>query len=257
VELKKPKTQAERYAELPRHNYTRLRCLHCDNYIDIPIYCGNRFCKICSKSRLCRVRERLKILVKSTTLVRGQSYKHLTLTISSQPDLPEMVKFLIASFRRLRQSKLWRRLVSGGAFVIEVTRGVTGAYHAHIHAVIQSFFIPYVDLLKAWSLASRGSTGVYIQPIPIDQIVKYLTKYLSKQCEVPDPDEREMMGRTLGRFRLFQPFGSWHGIKTVLEKPPYVCPCCGHTGYWALEQQHDGRPWEISNDEWMRKAGFR
>lgn len=205
------------------HSFTTIICEHCGHQISVPVYCGNRFCPICSRPRLARVRRRIEFMVKHTEKRNGYSFKHLTLTVRSKNDLPGMLRSLSASFRRLRQRPLWKRSVSGGAFVFEVTHK-EGAFHAHIHSIIYSKFIDWNALLLLWMSVSDGR-GVYIQRIPEHQIVRYLTKYISKPssnpsiaCDVQD---------SLSHFRLFSPFGTWYNISKdfVDEKPG--CPKCG------------------------------
>lgn len=244
------------YADLPEHTWTRLRCMGCMHFIDIPVYCGDRFCPICSVPRLARIRDRLRNLIAGVSLVPGETIKHLTLTIANQTNLYTMISFLIASFRRLRSTKFWKNHVSGGCYVIEITTGSNGSFHAHLHCIIQAKFLPHPTLVLRWKKASKGSTGVFITVIPLKAVVAYLTKYLTKQCSVADPDTRYEIGRLLGQIRLFQPFGSWHGIKSVLKRPPYQCPNCGLVGNWAVDQIHNGLPVGCHVEGMYRMMGF-
>jgi len=209
------------------HDFTTIVCLHCGKEIVVPVYCGNRFCPICSKPRLARVRRRIEFLIKNTEKENGRSFKHLTLTLRSQPDLPGMLKYLTRSFRKMRNTKLWKRFVSGGAFVIEVTHSDAG-YHAHIHSIIYADYIEFNELLRMWVKCS-GSRGVYIKRIPEHQIVRYLTKYISKPTD--DQAIEDAVHRSLQGFRLFQPFGTWYNLsKKFIDVRP-GCPDCGGSSF--------------------------
>lgn len=205
------------------HDYRTIICTNCGFSRSVPIYCGNRFCDVCGRPRRLRVRRQLNHLISNIPFLLGQDFKHLTLTIRNRQHLDNMVNYLVRSFRRLRQTRYWKSHVSGGAFVIEVT-GAPGNWHAHIHAVVKCKWMTWNHLLKHWIRCS-GGRGVYIQRIPKTEIIRYLTKYITKS-EVSD-ENLETASISLKSFRLFQTFGTWHAIKLSIPKQPYLCPRCG------------------------------
>lgn len=205
------------------HAYRQITCLHCGHVINVPIYCGNRFCPVCSVPRLSRVRRRLNWILNNIDPPRGYGIKFLTLTIRNEPDLPAMLQHLVKSFRKLRHLSFWKNYVRGGAFVLEVT-GRPGNWHAHIHAVIESRYIPYDKILSLWIKVS-GSRGVWIEKIPKRNVVGYLTKYLSK-CSVPE-DITDDVSQAVSGYRLFQPFGGWYGVNLSFQTEKAGCPMCG------------------------------
>ncbi|MBA7673498.1 hypothetical protein ES703_81696 [subsurface metagenome] len=208
------------------HFFQTIICAHCGHEIKTPVYCGNRFCPICSRPRLARVRRRLKFLVKETKMPTGSTFKHLTLTIQNQDDLPKMLKAIVKSFRRLRQRADWKNRVSGGAFVLEVT-GRPGNWHAHIHACLVAKYFPFDLLLELWKKVSTGQ-GVYIQHKPVSMVVSHLCKYLSKP-DVPDQVMEEICAE-LKSYRLFQPFGCWYKLMKKYVENQFLCPeCSSHT----------------------------
>jgi len=214
------------------HNYIRILCCGCGKVFDCPLYCGNRFCDVCNSTRRKRVRRRMEYLIDHVPPSDGKNFLHLTLTIANQPDLSRMAKQLLLSFRRLRQRAFWKNHVDGGAFVIEITRSSYG-WHAHIHAIIMSDFIPWKKLKREWTDVS-GSSGVYIKKIPKIDIVRYLTKYITK-TGLSLPDQYAASGALKGS-RLFQPFGSWYAISC--QAPKYVpqCTVCGGSSFDMLER---------------------
>ena len=204
------------------HNFIRLHCTSCGNEIDVPVYCGDRFCPICSSGRRKRIRDRIKFLVENSVERDGAAFSHLTLTIKSRPDLPGMIKSITHSFRKLRNSQLWKSHVYGGAFVLEITKSDAG-WHAHIHAVIYNLWIDYFELRNAWSRCSTGM-GVYITRLPKNQIIYYLTKYLTK----PEASVEELaeINDELKGARLFTPFGDWFKLAKQFKKPRCACSKC-------------------------------
>ena len=204
------------------HNFIRLHCTSCGHEIDVPVYCGDRFCPICSISRMSRVKARINFFVKNNLPQDGAGFKHLTLTIPSRPDLPGMIKFINHSFRKLRNTKLWKSSILGGAYVCEITHSAEG-WHAHLHAIIFGYWIDWYKLRDLWNKCSGGS-GVYIQAIPEKTIVRYLTKYLTKP-QVPEELLPEVNLEIKG-YRLFAPFGSWFNLAKTYVKPACSCRKC-------------------------------
>lgn len=204
------------------HRFIRVICLTCGHFFDVPVYCGDRFCPICSVARRKRVRDRLNFLVANVPFVKSYSFKHLTLTIKNQSNLKRMTRTIVHCFRKLRQTDEWKRKVLGGSFVIEVT-GSHGSWHVHLHIIIQAKYWQFAEILKLWMKLSPGR-GVYIQNIPQSQVVRYLTKYITK-TDVPDCEKEELNDALTGT-RLFQPFGTWYALNKLYIKPAQTCPKC-------------------------------
>jgi len=204
------------------HKFIRIVCVSCGRFFDIPVYCGDRFCPICSVARRKRVRDRLNFLIANVPFVKKYGFKHLTLTIRNQSNLFKMTRTITHCFRKLRQTDEWKKKVLGGAFVIEVT-GKHGDWHVHLHIIIQAQYFEFTKLLLLWMKLSPGR-GVFIQNIPKKQVVRYLTKYITKS-EIPDNDHSEL-NRALKGTRLFQPFGTWYSLNKLYIKPAQTCSNC-------------------------------
>jgi hypothetical protein len=212
------------------HEYRTLCCTNCGRHLRIPVYCGDRFCPVCSVGRRSRVRRRLEFLTGVTRLTNLERFKLLTLTVKNQTDLAPMLKHLTASFRRLRSHAIWKKNVRGGAFVIEVT-GSTGNWHGHLHLILVSRWISWQQLRNIW-LKVSGSPGVDIRNIPQDRAVGYLTKYITKpSCENYD---LYIVNASLFKFRLFQPFGFWHSLNIEYIPPRAKCQICGNDHWLPL-----------------------
>jgi hypothetical protein len=153
------------------------------------------------------------------------------LTIKNTEEIAPGFAHLLKSFRKLRSKKLWKSNVAGGAFVLEVT-GVPGNWHCHLHAVIQSRYIPQAQLSRAW-LNVSGAVYVWIKRTATNRIVAYLTKYLAKPSVL---EEHELdVSHCLTGFRLFQPFGSWLKISCFIQKKPFFCERCGQSAWIPLD----------------------
>lgn len=226
------------------HKFITILCTTCGHYFDAPVYCGDRFCPVCSVSRRLRVRNRLDFLVKSVQARTSYNFKHLTLTIKNQKNLSVMTDVIMKSFRNLRKTASWKSHVCGGAFVTEVT-GNSGDWHVHLHVIIQSTYYDFKEILKLWMRLSPGR-GVYIQNIPKDQIVRYLTKYLSK-CNVPDCDKDEL-NQALKGVRLFQPFGTWFALNRKYTPPTPRCQKCEDPCFCVYAEVFEGEQFFIEKD---------
>lgn len=223
--------------QIENHSYRTICCGTCGHEFRVPIYCGDRFCPVCSIPRRARVRRRLEFLVNHTPKEPGYGLKFLTLTIPSEPDLQFMLQRLVRSFRKLRNRSGWKRRVAGGAFIIELSRGVSG-WHCHIHALLFAKYIAFERLLKMWQSCS-GGRGVFIIKIPTGAAIGYLTKYLSKPS-IPEFYYQEAC-EDLKHYRLFQPFGIWMKLLKEFHDFKAGCPECGGHTFFPLDLIYSDR----------------
>lgn len=192
--------------------------------------CKSRHCPRCAAKRLGRLRLQIEDLCKQMDDTR-----FITLTVrSNNRPLREQLKELRESFARLRRCGLWKGSVRGGLYTVEITYNrKKREWHPHIHAIVDGVFIPQALLSEAWEVASSGSTITHISRIPSRHtLAKYLTKYISKGMasdEIPYDRLNEWIIALHG-VRLFQAFGSLHGVKpaddeefVTLSSPRFIC----------------------------------
>lgn len=216
-----------------RHLYRMFTCAGCGHSFEAPVYCGNRFCAVCSGPRRRRMQAKLKSIVRQVKPAFGYKVRFLTLTIPNTKEASDGYRILVASFRKLRNRQWWRNRVAGGAYVIEIT-GKPGRWHVHLHAMLECRYLPGRMLSKLWRKVSPGKI-VHIKNVPADAATNYLTKYMAKSEVVPD--FQVQLSKDLKGFRLFQPFGSWHSLALLVKKVNYECGNCGYTGfYWNMEE---------------------
>ena len=229
------------------HEYRTLICGHCGHEIQIPVSCKNRFCTICGRTRSRRIRYKLSEFVKHRHPSNGYGFKLLTLSIENRNDLKTQVVLLTKSFRRLRQRRIWRDHVAGGATVIEVKRGSNG-WHAHLHVLLEARYIAWHKLKLHWEAVSGGS-AVHIKRIPPAAIIQYVTKYVTKS-DMPIGDQRAASA-ALRNVRLFQPFGQWHAAMLAVTAPHAVCGVCERavwlyigcqSAYKVLDRRRNWKP---------------
>lgn len=211
------------------HLYRKFTCAGCGFSFDAPVYCGNRFCSICSGPRSRRMVAKLKAIVSQVKPCFGYKVRFLTLTIPNQEVASDGYRILVSSFRKFRNRQWWRNRVKGGAYVVEIT-GSPGRWHVHLHAMLECRYLPARMLSKLWASVSPGRI-VHIKNVPPDAASAYLCKYMAKSAVLPE--YQYQLSEDLKGFRLFQPFGSWHALALLVKKINYECPDCGYYGfYW-------------------------
>jgi len=211
------------------HLYRKFTCAGCGFSFDAPVYCGNRFCNICSGPRKRRLISKLQSIIKSVKPSFGYKVRFLTLTIPNVEVASDGYRILVNSFRKLRNRQWWRNRVVGGAYVIEVT-GQPGRWHVHLHAMLECRYLPSGMLSKLWASVSPGKI-VHIQNVSPSAATAYLCKYMAKSEVLPE--YQLSLSQDLKGNRLFQPIGSWHALALLVKKINYQCPDCGYQGfYW-------------------------
>lgn len=175
-------------------------------------YCGDRFCVPCNRARAVKFRRKVEQLIGS----RVPLFITLTLRGRGEP-LSKMIDHLLASFRRLRQTMLWKSHVQAGVAVIEVKKGAGGfGWHPHLHVLALGDYLPQTLLSEQWRECSRGSFVVDVQRARHSaDAAGYVTKYVSKgwTSEVARDHDAliECVTALRGR-RLLVLFGQWYGL---------------------------------------------
>lgn len=210
------------------HGFLSVVCYNCNTHLAIPKRCKSRFCEFCQKVRSRRVRRRLMSMVKRFQNANGFTWKKIELTLRSQPDLDSMLFDLVVSFRRLRQRKWWKKLVRGGAYVIEVTYNPENGWHAHVHAILFCKYLPQAVLSRIWNRCSHGSPIVYVRALNNQRhAVNYITKYISTPHQIDDAYQ-PIADEALMQKRLFNCFGECHDMDRQYKAPKIAmkCPVC-------------------------------
>lgn len=204
------------------HSFHSIFCTSCGEVKDVPVYCKNRFCPVCSVSRKFKIRERLQRLLTLTPPTHSRTLKLLTLTIQSSIEPRSGIDRITNAFKRMRQLPFWKKACCNGAWVIEVT-GEPKRWHVHIHAIVVSKYIRHEALVEAW----KKLTGAFIVDIRIvsgKNGINYITKYITKGGF--DPKYIHHVATALRSVRLINCFGSWHNAKIPVVKLVSHCPHC-------------------------------
>lgn len=175
--------------------------------------CKQRFCPRCSRIFSRRCKDRLKAWTSSLDPNHSSRLKMLTLTMQhSTAPLKTQLKHLRQSFRRLRQRSLFKRKVTSGIGVIQITyNAASDQWHPHLHVLCYGDYIPVGPLTQAWRHASHGSTQIDIRAVrDQEKCVDYVTRYIAKPInfdDSPPPERLREFVQTLKGARMLIAFG--------------------------------------------------
>jgi len=139
-----------------------------------------------------------------------------TLKHTEQP-LSQQLTHLWASFRRLRNSPVWKQHVMGGIAFFEVKLDRDNTYwHPHLHCLVEGHYFHHQLLKDAWFRASRGSFIVDIQICKNKaNTARYVSAYATKGWGVGclrAGDRLVELIAALHHRRLCTTFGKWRGL---------------------------------------------
>lgn len=189
--------------------------------------CRYRHCAFCSVSRGIELRKRVRAIVDEV-----DRPKLLTLTMPPTTDLGAGVSHIKKAFSNWRRLHSIKSLVHGGCYTIEVVPKAAG-WHVHIHAVIQSEYLPVKLLWETWrQVLGLPHANADIRELKgekgILEAIKYITKG-SALIKMTNP-QLEMYIRHLTNKRMFGTFGTWYNPDwdALIEPDDYEAPPCPH-----------------------------
>lgn len=177
-------------------------------------HCHNRHCEACCKNK----RAALVAAVSHQLKTRRQRCRFLTFTLKCQPvPLVDQLDRLLASFRRLRQRQFWKKLVTGGAFFVEIKLGAnSNAWHVHLHVLAEGLWIDQKKLSAEWHAVTGDSFIVDCRAIAEDaKVASYVAKYATKPLHsavIDQPDKLDECIVSVRGRRLIQCFGTWKSL---------------------------------------------
>lgn len=177
--------------------------------------CHHRMCLHCGHTRSAKVAEQIHLIANKLAQPRL-----MVLTVASvNRPLRDQLAHLRRSFRKLRNRKLWKSLVTGGVYTIEITRNQkTGLWHPHLNAIVGGKYFPQQLLRKLWHDVTGGAKIVWVAKVSDRQgAARELAKYIGKPQHVdewPAPAIRDYAYAVNGE-RLVQTFGDVYGLKVA------------------------------------------
>jgi hypothetical protein len=174
-------------------------------------YCHDRMCVPCQAKRSALVGAGILRHIRGLDVA---SLKFVTLTLRhSETGLRDQIDRLFRHAAALRRRKYWHASVTGGIQVLEVKLSKSGLWHPHLHLIVEGRLEAGL-LREEWRAITGDSFIVDVRPVRDDQVIGYLTKYLTKPCSTTiyrcEKSLDEFVKSVKGR-RVFNTFGSWRG----------------------------------------------
>jgi len=174
--------------------------------------CKSRFCPACRKHRQYRWRVTIEAALNHLT---NSNWQLITLTQQHTDDpLKTQLARLRKSFRKLRQTNLWKASIRWGIAVIEVTYNAdTKQWHPHLHILAPTNYIDYSKLRQCWRKATNGShiiDGTKIKSLA--HATAYLSKYLGKPpsfAVFEEPGRIAEYSDAMKNAKMLLPFGDY------------------------------------------------
>jgi len=173
--------------------------------------CGHRLCPFCGNARSAATTQELVEL-----MLEHHAERMIVLTVRSH-DLPldMQVASLLHSFKKLRARASWKRHVTGGVYVLEITMNEkTGLWHPHLHILVKGTYYPQAELARQWRQITDGSNVVWTQKVSdIEGAARELAKYIGKPQRVSDltPAQIREYAFATKSVRMVQTFGVLYG----------------------------------------------
>lgn len=148
--------------------------------------CKLRICPACRRRYQFAAVKRIRALLQD---MQPRTWQFITLTVRhTRAPLAIQAEHLKASFRRLRQRKLWKAAASHGYAVLEITYNPQrDEWHPHLHVLVRCRYIDWHQLRKDWVAVTDGSSVIDCGYVRNTQSAcDYVAKYLAKPPRLAD-----------------------------------------------------------------------
>jgi hypothetical protein len=238
-----------------------LTCTSCGELHLCERRCSKKWCPVCVR------RIATKRSLKFKAAVAAMKWPlFVTLTMRNVDDLSfDAVRKLRRAFGKLRQRKLWKAHVLGGAASIEVTN-IGNGWHPHLHAILDCEWLAWKtpkpkasdsrgqkvalcekaakELEEVWSRCLNQKTAsVKVKRTNDVDVVQEVLKYSVKGSDlVESPEPVAPIIRCLEATRLVTTFGTLFGKRLAKSeeapRAPLMCKC-GASGSFLPQEVID------------------
>ena len=187
-------------------------------------HCRCRACPRCDRAR----RRKLQSQFERRMSIMKRP-KFLTLTLKqSNDELSVSVHRIKEAFRRMRACTVWKQLVKGGFWILEIKRNSeSAAWNVHLHAIVDAAYLPQEWLSRTWLRHTGDSYVVDIRRAK-PSITRYLSKYVTKGSDV-DVDGMLLWQfyEAQHRMRDCSTFGNQFGFGAEAASETSILQYCG------------------------------
>jgi hypothetical protein len=183
-------------------------------------HCQLRWCPLCGRSRRNFIVEQVATRLRSVYRPRFATF---TLKHSDAP-LEHQINSLYNYFRQLRRRFQFKRLTRGGIWFFQIKRyEKTGAWHPHIHCLLDGQYIEQSALSAEWKKITYGSYIVDIRAVHNKKnAAEEVARYAAMPCNlavISDSAAVEIAEALQGK-RLAGTWGSLRNIRLHYTKTP-------------------------------------
>lgn len=200
-----------------------LYCEKCDKYYVVPVGCHQRTCSFCA------ARRKKQLIWKYIDNCRDmQNPKLFTFTAPWFSNPRKGCAAMRAAFRRLRQRSPFKNLFKKGLYGFHIKAKPGGMWYVHIHALIDTKYVPQHILSSVWA---KCMPGAFVTDIRKAWSPKGGLKYILDYITAPPSglfDENEFNAVMKGT-RLVSTIGNIKACQ--LPACPFICPYCGTASY--------------------------
>ena len=131
------------------HIYKTIYCANCGYAHSVRLYCGDRLCPLCKEKNYYRLLRHYLPVIKK---IKPYRLQQITLTHRNFLYLTKSrVASIVADFKKLRKTDLFKKRVKGGLAVIECKhKNDKVGWNIHIHMLVDSVYLPVRQLSKVW-----------------------------------------------------------------------------------------------------------
>jgi len=221
------------------HTFFKRYCDDCAITYIVSIGCHERTCSFCSAQR-----EKKLIWEYNDSCKNMQNPKLITLTAPWFKNPREGKKIMTDAFRRLRQRRPFKYLFKKGIYGFHFLPRPDGMWYIHIHALIDTKYVPQKILSKVWSKCLPGAVVTDIRKAWSPKGgLKYILGYITATRHLVGLES--YFNSELKGTRLVSTTGDMHA--TPVPHGPYICHHCGNALYSHAPKHHIWMKWHNYN----------
>jgi len=237
-----------------------LYCEKCDKTYIVKAGCKQRTCSFCAANR------EKKLIWKYTDASRTmQNPKLITLTAPWFKNPRVGKKIMTSAFRRLRQRKPFKYLFKKGLYGFHFKPKPGGMWYVHIHALIDTKYVPQPILAAAWSKCMPGAVISDIRKAWSPKGgLKYILGYITATKHLAGHEDE--FNVYMKGTQLVSTTGGM--VAEPLLTGGFICPYCGSTSYGYAHKTHFFKKWHnynrkktkqevICDHEWFQRNNLR
>jgi hypothetical protein len=217
-----------------------IQCLKCGHSLQILAGSRDRTCPACGRELANRFYERYQGIIASK-----RDLKFLTLTWKPVPRQdPQIVRQIGQAVIKLLHRQPYKRVWTGGLFVLECKKTPYGWFYYHVHAIISGGYVPQAQISKDWKVIS-GFPNVWIERIwrTPKRALRYVLKYLAKGFNFTKENDRQAFKGSMKGVRYVRSYGSFYDFQYRTGRHvPFPCPNCESVGCWVILEFFQDQP---------------